>query len=94
MGEVLDGDAEQCANVVVVESIVDVATVAPVSNDPGGSQQTERLGDLGLAGADGAGDLVHTQFVGVGERLQDANSGRVAEQPKQRSGLVRKRLYL
>ena len=43
MGEVFGGDLDQGADVVVVEPVVDVATVATVADDASSAQQPKRL---------------------------------------------------
>jgi len=69
--------------VLVVESVVNVSTVATVEHDAGSAQQPERLGHLGLAGPDPFGDLVDAQLVGIGEYVQQVKPSRVAEQTEE-----------
>ena len=88
MGEMLERDGKQRADMVVVEPVVDVATVATVPHDARSAKQAKRLRHLGFAGVDSAGDLVDAHLVGVGERLKDTDSSRIAEQPKQHGGFV------
>ena len=80
MAEMLRRHSEQGADVVVVESIVDVTPVAPVRHDAGRAQQSERLGHVRLGGTDGCGDLVHAQLVVLVEGHQDVDPRRVTEQ--------------
>jgi len=91
---VFGGHAEQRAHVFIVEAVVDVATLAPVANDPSGAQQPEGLRHLGLGRVDGGSDLVDAEFVRRSEGLEDTNPGRITEQTEQRGRLISEGLAL
>ena len=80
---------EQRSNMIVVEPIVDVSSVAPISDDPGGAEQSERLRDLRLGCPNPLRDLVDAQFGIDCERVQHPESGRVAEEPEERRSVIR-----
>ncbi len=77
---------------VVVESVVHMSAIATVADDAGRSKQPQRLGHLGLARTHRRGDLVNAQLVGVGERSEDPDPGRVGEQPEQVGGGLCRRI--
>jgi len=88
MCQMLERDRQQSADVVVVESVVDVAAIATVPDDPRSAEQAERLGHLGFARADVPGNLVDAHLLGGGEGFEDANPSRITEQSKQRGRFV------
>ncbi len=64
----------------VVEPVVDHAAVPAVSHDPGRPEQTHGVGHRRLRNPHRGGEVAHAQLSTLQERMEDAQSVRVAEQ--------------
>ena len=81
-------DLEQIPDVVVVESVVDVAPLATIAHDACGAEEAECLRDLRFVGTDPRGDLVDAQLVVGRELHQHAEPGGVTQQAEEGCAVV------
>lgn len=80
MGEVVAAGLEQHCNVLIVELVVDVASVAPVAHHARGAQEPKRLADPSDWCVEGFSDITDTLLAAIEEQVQDLYAARVAEQ--------------
>ena len=80
MGEVVAAGREQHCNVLIVELVVDVASVAPVAHHARGAQEPKRLTDPSDWCVEGISDVTDTLLAAIKQQVQDLHATRVAEQ--------------
>lgn len=70
---------EQRHDVLVVESVVDVASVAPVAHDSGRAEEPQRLADSGVGCVECRGDVANAEFAMIKQQIEDLHAARVTE---------------
>lgn len=67
MGEVVATGLKQHCNVLIIELVMDVASVAPVAHHARGTQEPKRLADPSDWCVEGLGDVTDTLLAAVEE---------------------------
>lgn len=67
----------------VVERVVDHAPGPPVADDPGGSQQPQRVRDGALRSANGLGQVADAQLAALQQCVKETSAGGIGQQLKQ-----------
>ena len=80
MSTVRSGQLQQGPDVGVVEPVVDHPAVTAVADDPGGAQQSHRMGHHRLGHPDHRSQIADTQLTGVQQGEQDPYPVRLAQQ--------------
>ena len=76
--DVLQPLFEQAHDVVVVQCVEDLPAVAAGAHEAHAAQEPELMRDGGLRQPEDVGEILYTQL-GPGERVENADAGRVAE---------------
>lgn len=91
MSQVLAGQVEQEAHVLVVQTIVHHAAAASGLYDLRGPQQPQRVGDRGLGHLDGRREIADAELARLEKRVQDPCAPCIAQKTEelgQRGGFL------
>lgn len=80
MSQVLQGEAEEQADVGVVERVVDHPASSAVADDPGCPQKSQRVGHRGLRDPDRLGEVAHAELTCLEQGVQEPRARRVGEE--------------